>query len=66
MRLLGHNSLRASLLAIILLVLVTALGVAQNTAPSAPPPQTAVNAAVPNGKAGTAFPGLFKTERPLV
>ncbi len=64
MRLLGHNSLRASLLAIILLVLVTALGVAQNTAPSAPPPQTAVNAAVQTAKPAQPFPDYSKPKGP--
>ena len=64
MRLLGHNSLRASLLAIILLVLVTALGVAQNTAPSAPVPQSAVNAAVQTPKPAQPFPDYSKSKGP--
>jgi hypothetical protein len=64
MRSFGHNSLRASVLAIILIVLVTGLGVAQNAAPGAPPPQSAVNAAVQTASA--ALPRLLETQRALV
>ena len=64
MRSLGHNSLRASVLAIILIVLVTGLAVAQNAAPAAPPPQSAVNAAVQTPKPAQPFPDYSKANGP--
>lgn len=64
MRSFGHNSLRASVLAIILVVLVTSLGVAQNAAPGAPPPQSAVNAAVQTPRPAQPFPDYSKPKGP--
>ena len=64
MRSLGHNSLRASLLAIILVVLVAGLGVAQNATPAAPAPQGAVNAAVQTPKPAQPFPDYSKPKGP--
>jgi outer membrane protein len=64
MRSLGHNSLRASLLAIILVVLVTGLGVSQNATPAAPAPQGAVNAAVQTPKPAQPFPDYSKPKGP--
>ena len=64
MRSLGHNSLRASLLAIILVVLVAGLGLAQNATPAAPAPQAAVNAAVQTPKPAQPFPDYSKPKGP--
>lgn len=64
MRSFGHNSLRASVLAIILVVLVTSLGVAQNAAPGAAPPQSAVNAAVQTPRPAQPFPDYSKPKGP--
>lgn len=64
MRSFSHNSLRASVLAIILVVLLAGLGLAQNATPPAPAPQSAVNAAVQTSRPAQPFPDYSKPKGP--